>query len=290
MPTLVIFGAGDLGGTVARQTAAAGPVRRIVLVDDAASASAGKALDQMQAAPIDGYSTRISGTADESAALDASLIVIADRFGASSTEWSGEAGLALVGRLARMAPAVPIVCAGASQSPLVEGGVHELGIDRSRLIGSAPEALRAAVIAMTALEAGCAPSEISLVVLGRPGGWVVPWDDASIGGRRATGVLDAPALLRLDDRVARLWPPGPRTLGGAATLVIRAALSRVPRQPAVFVIPDTLAGVGRPGDAPGVSRRATALPVVLGPSGVQRIDMPRLGTRDRVRLETAIQA
>lgn len=289
MSTLVIFGAGDLGGTVARQTAAAGLVRRIVLVDDAASAAAGKALDQMQAGPIDGYSARISGTADESAALDASLIVVADRFGPVSTEWSGEAGLALVGRLARSVPAVPVVCAGASQWALVEAGVHELGIDRHRLIGSAPEALRAAVTAMTALEAGCAPVEISLTVLGRPGGWVVPWDDASVGGRRATSVLDAPALRRLDDRVARLWPPGPRTLGGAATLVIRAMLARVPRLPSVFVVPDRLAGVGRPGDAPGLSTRAAALPVTLGPSGVRHIDLPRLGARDRVRLETAIQ-
>ncbi|MDP1572272.1 MAG: hypothetical protein Q8L86_19915 [Vicinamibacterales bacterium] len=289
MSTLVIFGAGDLGGTVARQSAAAGVVRTIVMVDEAANAAAGKALDQMQAAPIDGYATRISGTGAEDAALPAAVIVIADRFGAVSQEWSGDAGLALVGRVARMAPTAPIICAGASQLDLVDRGVNELGLDRRRLFGSAPEALRAAVTAMTALEAGCAPADVSLTVVGRPGGWIVPWSEASIAGRAAPHVLDAPALLRLDDRIARLWPPGPRTLGGAAARLVAIALARSPRRPCAFVVPDPLANVGQRDDAPAMTRRGAALPVRLGPSGITAIEIPSLPSRDRVRLDTAMQ-
>jgi malate dehydrogenase len=288
--TLVIFGAGDLGGTVARQAAVSGVVGRIVLVDEAGSAAAGKALDQMQAAPIDGYSARISGTADEAAAIDASMIVIADRFGPVSEEWTGDAGLALLARAARMAPQAPIICAGATQIDLVERGVGELDLDRRRLFGSAPEALRAAVTAMTALEAGCAPADVSLTVVGCPGGWVVPWSETAIAGRAAPQVLDAPALLRLDDRIARLWPPGPRTLGGAAARCVSAGLSASPRRPAVFVVPDRLEHVARPEAAPRVGARGAALPVLLGPSGIVRVEVPRLAARDRVRLETALYA
>jgi malate dehydrogenase len=289
VPTLVILGAGDLGGTVARQSAVAGVVRRILLVDEAAGPAAGKALDQMQAAPVDGYSTPIAGTSDDAALIGAACIVVADRFGPPSAEWTGDAGLTLVGRAAAMAPGAPIICAGAGQLTLVERGVHELGIDRRRIFGSAPEALRAAVTAMTALEAGCAPVDVSLTVVGRPGGWIVPWDEAAIAGLAAPRVLDAPALLRLDDRVERLWPPGPRTLGGAAALLVAVALSHSPRRPSAFVVPDRLVNVSRVDDVPRLAGRATALPVVLGPAGIARIDIPALSTRDRVRLETALQ-
>ncbi len=286
----MILGAGDLGGTVARQSATAGVVRAIVLVDDAAGPASGKALDQMQAAPIDGYSAHISGTGDEAAVIGATCIVIADRFGPPSEEWAGDTGLALLGRVTAMAPGAPIICAGAGQLALVERGVHELGIGRRRVFGSAPEALRAAVTAMTALEAGCSPADVSLAVVGRPpGGWVVPWDEAAIGGRAATRVLSAPALLRLDDRIVRLWPPGPRTLGGAAARLVSIALSRSPRRISAFVVPDPFSASVRQDREPELSRRAAALPVVLGPSGIAHVDVPTLSTRDRVRLDTALQ-
>jgi malate dehydrogenase len=289
VPTLVILGAGDLGGTVARQSAMAGVVRTIVLVDEAGPA-AGKALDQMQAAPIDGYSTRISGTADEAALIGADCIVLADRFGPPSADWSGDAALALLDRAARMAPPALIICAGATHLPIIERGVHELGIDRRRLFGSAPEALRAAMTAMTALEAGCAPADVSLTVVGRPpDGWIVPWDEVAIAGRPAPRVLSAPALLRLDDRIARLWPPGPRTLGGAAARLVAIALSRSPRRPSAFVVPDRLDAVGRGEGEPRLAAGASALPVLLSPSGISRVDVPALSPRDRVRLETALQ-
>lgn len=275
---------------MARQSAVAGIVRRIVLVDEAGGPAAGKALDQMQAAPIDGYSTRISGTSDDSTAIGAVCIVIADRFGPPSTEWTGDAGLALLGRVAAMAPHAPIICAGAGHLPLVERAVHELGISRQRVFGSAPEALRAAATAMTALEAGCAPADVSLTVLGRPpSGWVVPWNEAAIAGRSVSDVLSASALLRLDGRIARLWPPGPRTLGGAAARLVSVALSRSPRRTSAFVVPDALADATRANDAPRLTSGASALPIVLGPSGITRIDVPALSARDRVRLETALQ-
>jgi hypothetical protein len=290
VPTLVILGAGDLGGTVARQSAVAGVVRSIVLVDEAAGAAAGKALDQMQAAPIDGYSARITGTSDESAVIGAAFIVLADRFGPPAREWQGEAGLALLRRIAALAPGVPIVCAGAGQLDLVDRGVHEIGIDRRQLFGSAVEAMRSAITAMTALEAGCAPADVSLTVVGRPpSNLLVPWEQAAVGGRSAPHVLDAPALARLGDRLAMLWPPGPRTLGGAAARLVATALGRSPRQPSVYVVPDRLANASRRDNEPRLARRGVALAAELGPSGVLRIDVPILSTRDRVRLETALQ-
>jgi malate dehydrogenase len=278
----VILGAGELGGAVARQLAVSDTAGRIVLVDDSGSVAAGKALDILQASPVEASSAAISGTTDVSAVVGASLIVVADRHGPSSEEWQEEAGLALIRRVASLNETAPILCAGACQASLIERGVADLGLPRRRLFGSAPEALRSAVTAVTALEAGCAPRDIMLMVLGRPPQLtIVPWEEASIAGSSATSVLTPPALSRLDQRLPRLWPPGPMTLAGAATRVARAALTRSPQTVAVFVA--LLQGEGHAG-------RAAALPVQLDPAGIARLVAPSVSARDRVRLEVALGA
>ena len=279
--TVVILGAGDIGGALARQLAAADVVSRIVLVDDAGSIAAGKALDIAQAAPVDRYATALSGTNDVSAVVGASFVVFADRATQPPSEWQDEAGLALLKRVAGLNQVAPFICAGTSQATLIERGVNELGINRTRLFGSAPEALRSAITAITALEASAAPDDVSLSVLGRPPlNLIVPWDEASIAGRSATQVLTAAQLARLDARIARLWPPGPNTLAGAATRLIHTAVTRATR---VHVAMVALT------QAEGTPGRAAMLPVALNPSGIARLVTPALSSRDRVRLETTLR-
>ena len=128
--TLVIFGAGETAAATARQVAAADLVSRVVLVDEAATIAEGKALDISQAAAVDRYDTRLAGSADEAAAVSASIIVVADRAGERG-EWSDEAGLALLQRLNRLNARAPILCAGVRQRSLIDRGVHELGLPRS---------------------------------------------------------------------------------------------------------------------------------------------------------------
>ena len=280
MQSIVILGAGELGGALARQLAAADIAPRIVLVDDAGRVAEGKALDIRQAAPVDGYSTFVAGSSDESAVLGASAVVLADRF-ATGAEWQDDAGVALVRRVTHVNPTAMILCAGARQMEVVERGVREGGIARHRLVGSAPEALRSSIISMTALEASCAPTEVSLSVVGRPPQQViVPWEDASIGGRRATEVLTPPAIVRLDARLARLWPIGPLTLAAAATRVLRVASTRSALSVCAFV------AVTRD---EGDHGRVGMLPVNVGAAGISRVLSPTLTARDRVRLDTVLQ-
>jgi malate dehydrogenase len=280
--TIVILGAGDVGGALARQLAAADIVSRIVLVDDMANVAAGKALDVAQSGPVDGYTTALSGTSDVAAVVGAVAVIFADRFGPPTADWQDEAGLALLKRVAGLNQAAPLLCAGAAQSSLVERGVNELGIARARLFGSAPEGLRSAVVTVTALEAAAAPSDISLSVVGRPPQHViVPWDEASIAGRCATQVLSAAQLARLDARVAWLWPPGPYTLAAAAARMLHTALTRSPRVHMAQV------ALTRDEGTPG---RSAMMPITLQPSGILRIVEPALSSRDRVRYETTLRS
>lgn len=282
MSTVAILGAGDLGGALARELAALDLVSRIAIVDDLGNVAAGKALDVAQSGPVDGYHTALTGGSDVAAVVGARAIVIADRAGQSAAEWTDDAGLALLKRAAGLNQQAFIVCAGARQAAIVEKGVNEAGLARLRLFGSAPEALRSAVIAITAAEANAAPSDIALSVLGKPPhNVIVPWDEASIAGRSATNVLNAAQLARLDARIARLWPPGPYALGGAAARMIRTALTRAPRVHAALV------AVTRDEGAPGSS---AMMPVTLGASGISALVPPALSSRDRVRFDTAMRA
>lgn len=282
MSTVVILGAGDLGGALARHLAAGGAVSRIALVDDLGSVAAGKALDVSQAGPVDRYTTALSGGSDVSTVVGASVVVFADRAGATPAEWSDQAGLALLKRVAGLNQVAPLLCAGAMQAGLVERGVSELGVSRMRLLGSAPEALRAAVVMAVALEAGAAPQDVSLSVVGRPPhAVIVPWEAAAIGGRLATCVLSAAQLARLDARVARLWPPGPITLAAAAARMIHTALARTGRTHMATV------ALTKEEGTPG---RAAMLPVTLDPAGISQLVAPSLSSRDRVRLDTTLHS
>lgn len=282
MSTAVILGAGDIGGALARQLAAVDLVSRITIVDDLATVAAGKALDVAQSAPVDGYHTAMSGTADLAAVVGARMIFIADAAAQPVREWQDEAGLALLKRVAGLNQQAPIICAGTAQAGIIERGVNELGVSRMRLFGSAPEALRSAAMAIVALEANAAPGDISLSVLGRaPSQVIVPWDEAAIAGRTATQVLTAAQLARLDARIARLWPPGPYALAGAATRFARSALQKTPRIHAALV------AVNRDEGVPG---RSAMMPVTLQPAGLGSIVTPSLSTRDRVRFETTMRA
>ena len=275
MHDVAIIGAGELGGALANMLARRGVVSSIQLVDETGGVAAGKALDIMQSAPIEGFATTVRGGTDIASSAGASIVVVADR--ATGGEWTGEEGLLVLKRLAR---GRVTLCAGADARELVERGARELTIPRAKLFGSAPEALAAAIRAMVAIEANGSPQDVALTVLGiPPSHMVVPWEEVTIAGLMATRVLDAPALRRLSARVAPLWPPGPHALASAAAKAIDIMVGQSRRMMTCFVAPD---------DSAGRRMRAAALPARLGPAGIAAAEVPELNVHDRVALESAI--
>jgi malate dehydrogenase len=278
MLDVAILGAGELGGSLAQLVAASDVVRDVRLIDDAGNVAAGKALDLVQSSAVAGFSTRITGATDLTAAAGAAVIVLADRV--EGGEWQGEDGLLVLKRLAHLGSSPVILCAGAGHRDLVERGARELGLSRNRLLGSAPEALAAAVRAIIALETNGSPRDVALALLGVPPTHIViPWEEATIRGFTATRVLDEQARRRTMARVDRLWPPGPRALAAAARQAIAAMLGGARHTISAFVAPD---------DTSGRRSRAAALPVRLGPDGIERVELPSLSVRDQVALDNAM--
>jgi malate/lactate dehydrogenase len=163
----------------------------------------------------------------------------------------------------------------------VERGVRELDFPRTRLVGSAPEALASALKSIVAVEISGAAQDVALAVMGVPPAQVVvPWEESSIAGFAATRVLDEPTRRRVIARIAPLWPPGPHALASAAAAAVEAALGRARRTMSLFVAPD---------DTNGRRARAAALPVRLSARGIDRIVLPQLSARERVALENAVE-
>jgi len=283
MSLVAIFGAGEIGGGAARALAARARIDVVRLIDDKADVAAGKALDLSQAAPITGSDTSIQGSQDYSAAAGALAIILADPAGHSGAEWSGDTGLALLRQLNRsgLFQQSVLICAGASQRPLTQQALDELGLSRRRVIGSAPEALAATARALVAIEANTSAAQVMLTVMGRPPDkMVIPWSEASIGGNSVTSMLTATQLHRLETRLRGLWPPGAGALGTAAALVAEAVATGSRRLFSAFVSLDRDNGTKAP---------VCAWPVSIGPAGVERVASPQLTGRDRVVIDEVLE-
>ena len=280
MSLVAILGAGEIGGATARALAVRARVGAIRLIDEQPNIAAGKALDLRQAGPICGSDTRIDGSTDFSSAAGATAIVLADA--AAGGEWSGDTGLALLRHLARMGGLqdTVLICAGCSQSALIQRAFDELGLSRSRVVGSAPEALVSTVRALVALEAHASAAQVALTVLGRPPTHIViPWGEASVAGHSVMALLTQPQLNRVESRMKGLWPPGPATLGTAAALFCEAVALGSRRLFSAFVSVDRDNGTKAP---------VCAWPVTIGPGGLERVTTPSLTSRDRVVIDEVL--
>ena len=281
MREVAIIGAGDLGGAVAHALARRDVTRIITVIDDSPdklAVAAGKALDIAEAAPVEGFSTAISGSTDLYRSAGADLIVIADRF--RGGEWTGEDGLALLRRLQQLAPRAIVMCAGTAGRDLVERGVRELKVPQHRLFGSAPEALAGAARAMTALALNGSACDVALSVLGVPPAHIViPWEDATADGFSLVRRLDEPSRRRLEKTIAGLWPVGPYALAAAAAKAGAAIAGRSRRTVCCFVAPDA---------SVAARTRTAAVPVRLGSSGIVEVITPALSGSERTALDNAM--
>jgi len=265
MRSVAILGAGAVGASVARALAEREVVSRIVLVDPAAEVAKGKALDIAQSGPIEGWDVRLAGSAQLDDSLRPAVVIVADRHGPDG-EWTGDAALELL-RRTPIDSSCPLLFAGPSQHAVMAAAARELGVGRTRLAGTAPEALASAASALTALAGGVSPSDVAVPVVGLPGHFVVAWNESRIGGAAAPERLPSHILARLAGQILGSWPPGPYALGSAAAAIVEGMLKGSPRRRTVFALLD----------GPGERRGAVAaIPATLAPFGIAALHSPAL--------------
>ena len=278
MRNIAIIGAGELGGAIAHVLARRDAAAALRLVDERGRVAEGKALDIAQAGPVEGFTTTVSGSTDLTRAAGAEVVILADAAG--GPEWQGDEGLRMVQRTSEIAPSAVVLCAGASQRDVVDRAVRELGLDRRRIVGTGPEALAAGARALVALALNGSPRDVALSILGVPPAQaIVPWEDASVAGYALMRLIDEPTRRQLGARINALWPPGPHALAAVAAKAVDVIAGRTRSVLSCFVAPD---------DSLGVKARTVALPVRLGPGGIQAVVLPELSVIDRVALDNAM--
>ncbi len=217
MPFVAILGAGPLGGALAHALASRGRFDEVRLIDAEKALAAGKALDILQAGPVDASSTRVSGSSSIEAAHGAWVTILADPIQPDPVTHLGE--------LHRRSPAAMVVCADASHRPVLARAVAKGLIPPDRLVGAAPAAAASAARALLALDTDRSPSQVHVGIsdADAPGACAIDWSRTAIEGLPAGSCLRREQQQRLDARMAALWPPGPLTLAAAATRVAEAA-------------------------------------------------------------------
>jgi len=275
MPRVALLGAGPIGASIAHRLSERGPARDILLIDDNAGVAQGKALDIMQAGPIEGSHARLTGGSDPLAAAGADVVVLADD--TVKGVWAGDAGLQLIGQLMRAGTTAPFVFAGASQIPLMETAARELHVPGDRLIGTAASAIEPIVASLVNIELGRTGTVVC--VTGRPPAVTVAWSAATIGGTLLTDLVPAHRLLAIAQSIARFWPPGPQATAAPTARVIEALLSGCRRSLSAMTILD--------GEL-GVRGRAGLLPLEIGNRRVLQRNVPSLSPQERTETITSL--
>jgi hypothetical protein len=217
MPFVAILGAGPLGGALAYALASRGRFDEVRLVDPDKTLAAGKALDILQSGPVDGFSTRVTGSATLDDANGAWVAILADPVQPDPLQH--------LKQLHERSPGATIVCADAAHAVVLGRAVATGAVSPDRLVGAAPAAAASAARALLALATDMSPGLISVGVTQAesPATCRIDWSGTSIDGAPADTSLTREQKRVLDDRLAALWPPGSLTLAAAAARVAEAA-------------------------------------------------------------------
>jgi len=73
---ITVVGAGNVGATAAQRLAEKNLARTVVMIDVVEGVPQGKALDQWQSGPVEGYDTRVLGSNDYDAAQGSELFIV----------------------------------------------------------------------------------------------------------------------------------------------------------------------------------------------------------------------
>ncbi|MCB0566439.1 MAG: malate dehydrogenase [Phaeodactylibacter sp.] len=217
MSKVTVVGAGNVGATCANVLAHKDLVKEVVLLDIQGDLARGKALDSWQQAPIDYYSTHLTGTEDYKKTADSDIVVIT----AGVPRKPGMSRDDLISTNARIVNMVTKSIMEHSKNPIIIVVSNPLdvmtyaaykasGLDSSRVFGMAGILDTARYRAFLAEALKVSPKDIQAVLMGGHGDTMVPLP-------RYTTVAGIPVTEMIDD--AKLDAIVERTKMGGGELV-----------------------------------------------------------------------
>lgn len=181
MRKITVVGAGNVGATCAQRLAELELAREVVLVDVADGIPQGKALDQWESAPVEGFDSRLIGSTDYEAAAGSELFIVtagvARKPGMSRDDLlKTNAGIvrAVSGEIKRVAPDSIVIVVSNPLDVMSYVAMETTGFPRERILGMAGILDTARFRSFIALELDVSVEDIQALVLGGHGDTMVP--------------------------------------------------------------------------------------------------------------------
>lgn len=208
MKKVTVIGSGNVGATVANVLAHKDLVNEIVLLDIQGDMAKGKALDMWQQAPVDYYSTRITGTDDYAKTADSDIVVIT----AGIPRKPGMSRDDLITTNANIVSSVTAQIMKYSANPIIIVVSNPLdvmtyaawktsGLPSSRVFGMAGILDTARYRAFLAEALNVSPKDIQAVLMGGHGDTMVPLPRyTTVSGIPVTELIDEVSLDAIVER------------------------------------------------------------------------------------------
>jgi malate dehydrogenase len=199
---VAVVGAGNVGATAAQRLAEKQLARTVVMIDVVEGVPQGKALDQWQSAPIEGFDTRVLGTNRYDEAAGAELFVvtagIARKPGMSRDDLvKTNAGIvrSVAGEIARVSPKAIIIVVSNPLDIMCYVAMRASGFPRERVLGMAGVLDTARYRMFLAQAMDVSVEDIQAMVLGGHGDTMVPLVSyTSVSGIPVSQLLPADTL------------------------------------------------------------------------------------------------
>ncbi len=205
---ITVVGAGNVGATAAQRVAEKNLARTVIMVDVAEGVPQGKALDQWQSGPVEGYDTRIVGANDYTLAAGSELFIvtagIARKPGMSRDDLvKTNAGIVKsVGeQIKQVAPNAIVIVVSNPLDVMCYVMRQATGFPRERVIGMAGVLDTARYRTFLSEAAGVSVEDIQAMVLGGHGDTMVPLiSTTTVSGIPITQFIAKDVLDQIVDR------------------------------------------------------------------------------------------
>ena len=199
---ITVVGAGNVGATTAQRVAEKELARTVVMVDVAEGTPQGKALDQWQSAPIEGFDSRVIGTNGYDETKDSDIVIIpagiARKPGMSRDDLlNTNAGIvkSVSAQIAKTSPKAILIIVSNPLDVMCYVAKEASGFPRERVIGMAGVLDTGRYRAFLAEALDVSVRDIQAMVLGGHGDTMVPLISyTSVSGIPITQLMDRPTL------------------------------------------------------------------------------------------------
>lgn len=300
MSKVTVVGAGNVGATCANVIAHKDIVNEVVLLDIMGNMAKGKALDTWQQAPIDYYSTFLTGTENYADTAGSDIVVIT----AGVARKPGMSRDDLIATNAKIVSSVTEQIMQHSENPIIIVVSNPLdvmtyvsytksGLPSTRVIGMAGILDTARYRAFLAEALQVSPKDIQAVLMGGHGDTMVPLPRyTTVAGIPVTELIDAERLTAIVDRTKGGGGELVNLMGTSAWYAPGAAAAQmvesiVRNENRIFPCCALLTGQY------GIDDLYVGVPVKLGKNGIEQIIELQLNEDEKTLLNesaTAVRA